>query len=299
MSGRRSGRGGGRGPNPQAKRRLRGRRARRGAFAPTMSKGFESLTFNPPVSMHNPLPQIYYTKFTASGSFYTASGAGTGDYNWSFKLNSINTPFSAVTSGVTWNGITPSTYQMPGVTSLFSPTMYTFFIVTNAQFEMDVTPQSVIDTVVTTLTPSIQAGFPASIATAMARPFTTTQRFASGRTYRQRDYPFKQRFSAWKLVGFSKGVYENDTSGNFVGVYSSSLSDPPTNFPWVLNIETGDNSTLNVALEVSVRITYWVKCYGLRNSELTEQEDMELVQPMVEHDGKQIPLFGRNRYRPQ
>jgi len=124
---------------------------------------------------------------------------------------------------------------------------------------MDIVNQSVNDSVVVCVTPSHTAGSPASIGTAMGRPWTKQMRFASGRTYRLSDYPLKCKMSFWKLVGLPKYLYENDLSGNFAGTYNAS---PPATLPWVVNIETGDNSTLAAPLEISVRITYWVKCYS-------------------------------------
>jgi len=229
----------------------------------------DRLTFAPSLGQHLPMPAIYYTRFTASGSFYTGSGAATGDYNWSFNLNSIAKPFSSVTTGVTWNNLTPSTYECPGATSLLSATMYSTWVVYSAIFEIDVTPQSVTDSVVVTVTPSQTAGIPASVGVAAGRPFTRQATFASGRTYKQRDFPLFQRFSAWKLLGIPKYLYTNDTSGNFVGGVSSGVpTNPPVNLPWVVNCETGDNAVLGFPLEVRVRVTYFVKLYGLESAAL-------------------------------
>lgn len=243
----------------------------------------DRLTFAPSLGQHLPMPAIFYTRFTASGSFYTGSGAATGDYNWSFNLNSIAKPFSSVTTGVTWNNLTPSTYECPGATSLLSATMYSTWVVYSAMFEIDVTPQSVTDSVVVTVTPSQSAGVPASVGVAAGRPFTRQMTFASGRTYKQRDFPLFQRFSAWKLLGIPKYLYTNDTSGNFVGGVSSGVpTNPPVNLPWVVNCETGDNAVLGFPLEVRVRVTYFVKLYGLESAALA------LVQEKPPRRQKQI-----------
>jgi len=231
-----------------------------------------TLHFNPKRSYHLPLPLEFFTKFTASGSFYTGFGAGTGDYNWSFALNTLNTPFSAVTSGVTWNGISVSTFQCPGVTSLFSATMYADFVVYDATLELDIVPQSVADSVVATLTPSLVGGQPSSIGAALSRPFTKQQSFAAGRVYHPNgDYPFIQRMSVSKLQGLKRENILNDTSGNYVGTFSGgSFHNPPSNYPWVLNVETGDNSNLVSALEIRIRITYFTKCFGLQSQSLQD-----------------------------
>jgi len=147
--------------------------------------------------------------------------------------------------------------------------MYSTWVVYSAIFEIDVTPQSVTDSVVVTVTPSQSAGVPASVGVAAGRPFTRQMTFASGRTYKQRDFPLFQRFSAWKLLGIPKYLYTNDTSGNFVGGVSSGVpTNPPVNLPWVVNCETGDNAVLGFPLEVRVRVTYFVKLYGLESAAL-------------------------------
>jgi hypothetical protein len=247
-------------------RRPRNPRPRRRSNVP---QGYQVIHYNPRANLHNPLPEQYFTKFTASGFCYTTFAAGSGDYNWGLKLNSIAAPFATMTTGLTWNNLTPSTYQVPGSGSLISNTMYTQWVVYRALFEIDVVPQSVADSCVATLTPSTALGLPSSVANAMTRPFTVTQRFASGRTYRLQDYPLKLKFSSWQLIGIPQFLYLNDVSGNYVGEVSSSLpTDPPVLQPVTLNIETGDNAILTSPLEISVRVTYWVKLYGLHTAQL-------------------------------
>ncbi len=254
---------------PKPKRSLRRKPTPRQRQASKLSQGYQVLHYNPRANVHNPLPEQFFTKFTASGFCYTTFGAGSGDYNWSLKLNSLAAPFASMTSGVTWNNLTPATFECPGTASLLSATMYTSWTIYDALFEIDITPQSVADSVVCTLTPSAVAGTPSFLAAALSKPFTRTQRFVSGRTYRLQDYPLKLRFSAWQLLGVPKFLYMNDLSGNFVGQVSSGLpTDPPALYPVVINLETGDNANLVSALEISVRVTYWAKLYGLHTAAL-------------------------------
>jgi len=231
-----------------------------------------TLRFAPSMGCHTPLPQVFFTRFTASGSCYTASGAATGDYTWNFKLNSIAKPFQNVTTGLTWNNLTPSTYEMPGVTSLLSTTMYSDYVVYGAMIEVDITPQSVTDSVICTVTPSQSSSSPSSVGAAAGHPFTRQATFASGRTLKQRDFPLFQRFSTWKLLGLPKYLYMNDVSGNFVGGQSSGVpTDPPVTSPWVMNVETGDNAILSQSLELRFRVTYFVRLYGLETALLSSE----------------------------
>lgn len=264
--------------NPFPKRRISKRRPLRRKSKPQPrasrrvqqpSQGYQTLHYNPRANVQNPLPEQFFTKFTASGFCYTSSGAGTGDYNWGLKLNSLAAPFATMTTGLTWNNLTPATFEVPGATSLISNTMYTSWVVYDALFEIDIVPQSVVDSVTATISPSTSLGLPSSVATAMSRPFTRCQRFASGRTYRLRDYPLKLRFSSWQLIGLPKFLYMNDVSGNFVGgVSSGSPTDPPSLQPVTINVETGDNAALSAPLEISVRVTYWAKLYALHIAQL-------------------------------
>jgi len=222
--------------------------------------GADALVYVTRFNKHNPVPLIYVTRFTASGYFYTTSGAGTGDYNWSFKLNSCYQPFFNVTTGITWGNLTPSTYNPAGFSQLLNATFYQSFVVYDTLMEVDITPQSVVDSVICTVTPSTTSGTPATVGAAMAHPFTKQQTFASGRVYKLGDYPLKIRMPPHKFLGIPFRNYLNDTSGNYVGAYDA---DPPNLYPVVVNIETGDNATLSNPLEVRVRMTYWVKIYAL------------------------------------
>lgn len=218
---------------------------------------------------HSPLPQVYFTKFVASGFFFSGSGAGTGDYNWTFNLNGIGAPFSSVTSGVTWNNLAPASYQCAGAPSLINATMYSQHVTYGMLFEFDVTPQSVADSVVVTLTPSLTGNVPATVAAAMARPWTKAMNFASGRVYKLGEYSFRQYIDVAKYLGLPRMLYMNDVSGNFVGGQSAGvITNPPVTIPLTMNVETGDNAVLTNPLEFRVRITYYTKVYGLNNDVL-------------------------------
>ncbi len=209
---------------------------------------------------HNPFPQVYVTRFTASGYFYTSSGAGTGDYNWTFNLNSLRHPFSGVTTGVTWGNLTPSTYNPIGYSTLLSANLYTRSLVYDTLLEIDVTPQSVTDSVSVSVTPSDTPAQPSTLGAALALPLTKQMTFASGRVYRLGDYPLKYRLATHRYLGFPRFIYDNDISGLYSAYYSAA---PDVPYYLVVNLETGDNAILTSPLEIRVRQTFWVKCYTL------------------------------------
>ncbi len=204
----------------------------------------------------------FNTKFTASGFFTVA--AATTSLNIQFKMNSCYHPFSA-SSAVTWNTITIATFQCPGFPTLCSTGVYPEFIVRKVLFEFDFIPQSVADSVIVAGTASGTVGSPATVAAALTHPWTKQMTFASGRQYRLGDYPFKHRISIPLYLGIPNLLYDNDTSGNFVG---SSGGDPPANLPYTVNLATGDLVGLTAALEGRVRVTYFTMLRSLNNEAL-------------------------------
>lgn len=249
-----------------------------------------ALTYSPPLGNHTPLPQAFFTRLTASGSFYTGVGVGTGANTWNFKMNSIAFPFNSVTTGVTWNNLTPALYLAPGSTFLMSATGYQRYIVYSSMIEIDATPQSVTDSIIVTITPSENASVPGSIGLAAGKPFTRQMTFASGRTYRQRDFPMYMRFSPWKLVGLPKYLYMNDTSGNFVGTYSGgTFNNPSSSYSYVVNMATGDFTNYGQAVEVRVRMTYFVKFYGLATEALVLNNAPEQKEELRRPKHREVP----------
>jgi hypothetical protein len=252
-------------------------------------RNVDALQFSPRFTKHLPMPMVFFTRFTASGYFFTSSGAGTGDYLWNFKMNSIFHPFANVTTGVTWGNLSPSTYNPAGFTALLGANIYTQFIVQDALFEMDITPQSVLDSVKVAVTASTTASVPATVGAALDQPFTKSMTFASGRTYRLADYPLKMRIKTSEILGEIPLFYDNDISGNFVG---GPTSDPPASLPIVVNVETGDNAVLTNPLEFSVRVTYWVKLFGLNTGALSEHFSRE-EQRRIRHQVKALDSEAR------
>jgi len=220
---------------------------------------FAVLVSPPRESFHSPLPMTLLTRFTASGYFFTGIGTGTGDYNWTFPLNYCLHPFAAVTTGVTWGGLTPSTYNAIGYDTLLNGSLYTRCLVYDTLLELDIIPQSVTDSVFLTCTPSDQSGAPSSVIGAQPLPFTKQMTFASGRTSRFGDFPFKYRFSGHKLAGLPNTLYDANLA-NFNHFYNGNPGVP---YYLVVNVETGDDSTLTAPLEIRVRQTFWVKLFEM------------------------------------
>jgi hypothetical protein len=207
-----------------------------------------------PRGLHCPLPMRMLTSFTASGYFSLASG--TAAYILPFKLGSPRLPFAgAAPTGVTWNNLTPASFQPPGFAILISSNIYAQGIVLSATVELDVSPQTVQDSIVVTGTPSNVNNAPASVGAAMTRPWTKQQNFASGRVNRTGDFPWRHHIPISKFFGLPPLLYNNDVSGtwNF-----SPSTDPIIGMFYVINFETGDAANLVDSMECRIRITYRV-----------------------------------------
>ncbi len=219
-----------------------------------------------PRGLHNPLPQRLLTTFTASGYFSLASG--TAAYGpLPIKLGSPRLPFAgAAPTGVTWNNLTPATFQPPGFGVLMSSNIYVQGIVLSATIEFDACPQTVQDSMVVAGTPSNQNSTPASVGAALTRPWTKQQNFASGRNYVLGDYPWRQTINIPLFYGIPPLLYNNDQSGNW---NFSPSSDPVLMTYYNLNFETGDAANLADAMECRIRVTYRVLLRDLATETLT------------------------------
>lgn len=235
------------------------------------------LVFHPPRAYSCPLPMIFRTRITASGFCYTGTGTGTGDHIWNLYFNQINQVFSGMVTGLTWNGITPGSYKPAGFDALFKAGMYESCLVEGVLVELDVVNQSIGDSVVVCVTPSSNVSTPATVAAALAQPFTKAMTFSSGRTYRQGDYSFSKYYSMAQYLGMPPYLFNNDISG----FWTMTLTQPsPSNLYYlVLNVETGDDSTFVAPLEIRVRLSYDVKFFELTSGALQDPVHPRVTMP--------------------
>ncbi len=212
------------------------------------------MTIKAPLGQHCPLPMKLRTKFIASGMFSIA--AATSACTLDFVMNTCVLPFATTnTSGaVTWYNLTIGTYYPAGFHQLCTANLYQQFVVESVLFEFDFTPQSVQDSVIVAGTPAQTGGVPSSVAAAMTRPWTKQMTFASGRTYRMGDYPYRHRINIPQYLGIPPFLMDNDFTTTFNGEPTAS---PTITLPYVVNVSTGDVVGLTVALECRVRVTYF------------------------------------------
>lgn len=222
-----------------------------------------TLVFRPGRLYNLPFPMIYKTFLTGQGFCYTGSGAGTGDYLWSVPLNYSRFPFAGMTTGLTWNNLTPASYNCVGFSTLLNGNMYFNYSVEAATLFLDVNPQSVGDNVACTISPSTSSSIPGSVASALTLPWTKQLTAASGKTFRLGDFPLRAHYQVHELIGCTKSGYDNDLSQVYTATYNTSPSKP---YYFVINIETGDNAILGSALEVKIKVVYHVKLWELNTA---------------------------------
>lgn len=203
---------------------------------------------------HSPLPAVYYTKFTACGTCYSGSGAGTGDLRLNIKMNSIYRPFASAVTGVTYSDITGATYNATGYSSLIGTTMYTTSLVYAAKIELDVIPYET-EMIIAAVTASDAIDVPSSMGAALGKGMTKQQSFTAGRPGKS-EYPLKFYVPCNKLIGVNRVIWMNDIGANFAGGVNT---DPPVLLYFVCNIASVDNAQFGEPVGIRFRVTYYTK----------------------------------------
>lgn len=240
---------------PKNTKRKRRFRRRKGKVDKTGVR-HDTVLYHARGQQHSPLPAVYLAKFVASGSCYTASGAGTGDVRLNIRMNSLYRPFASAVTGVTYNDITAATYNATGYSTLVSATMYTTFLVYAAKIEFDVVSQSLLDPIMVTITASNAIDTPSTSGAAQGQGWTKQQMFQNGRMSQLGDYPMKLFCPCYRLIGVDKRIWMNDIGANFAGGINST---PPVLLWFVVNISTPDNTVFDQPVSLRFRVTYYAK----------------------------------------
>lgn len=263
----------------KGKRRIR--KSKRRIFKKkVMKKGHRAakkdrMMFNPRLG-GLPFPSTYLTKMVSTVAGYTTSGVGSGTYHWFIKMNSIYQPF-ALASGLLNVTLLPAfstTSQPTGFNTLFpnASNLYTRFRVVGSKCDVQITPQSIQDSVEATLTPSTNSADPGNLMIAYGQRLTKSAEFNGYREtlvtnlvtgVKSKARSLSSYCTMHQLYGVAKKAIDYDLSGQFTGTYTG---DPPVTATWVINVNTGDNTVLNSPLEVKITMVYYVLCYGLSNA---------------------------------
>lgn len=224
----------------------------------------ETLTYMPAFSQQ-PFPSRYKTKVHCSCYGSIASGAGSGDAHFAFPLNSPLFPFND-SAAVTWNNITPATYNPTGFSALCNTNLYKAYRVYGSSITINCTPQSVTDSVLCSLTPSSSQTNPTNVTISLDQPHSRNALFSSGRSIGKRN-DLTNYIPVHKFYGVTPRAIQDDLSGEFIGGVGAN----PTNLLWwVVNLETPDNSVFTQPLELEVRMCYYIEFFADVNATMIQ-----------------------------
>lgn len=203
----------------------------------------------------SPFPRRYRTKFNASIYGYVAAGSTSGHF--SVNLNSAYLPFAAGS----WPNALPAiaTLQPAGYSSVVNQTLYQNVRVYGSKLLVEFLPQALTDTVQVTLTPSVSAATPTSVANAMAQPYNKQLLMSSSKMNSRTGSFISNYMSQSKLLGVNKKAIEYDLSGAYTHLYNA---DPTNTFSWVVNLTTPDAVALATNLEYRVKLVIYCELYN-------------------------------------
>lgn len=213
-----------------------------------------------PSGTNSPLPPRYRCKFITNVYGYTSLGVGSGAYSFAVKLNSPRLPMASgfLGTGITWVNIATGTLNPTGLTTLLNANYYTRYRVYSSQCAIDLIPQSIQDSVVATVSPILNNVF-ATTADAIKQPFTKSYDFVNARNPPSK-YGLKNYITQHGFVGVRKQAIEDDLSQSYVGYYNA---DPQNLLLWNITMSTIDNTILNNALELRLRLVHYVELFGI------------------------------------
>jgi len=147
--------------------------------------------------------------------------------------------------------------------------LYSSFRVYGSKIQVEFSPQTPIDTIECTITPSESVGSPANVSVAMAQPLTKSAFFNVYRdegTGRSKNV-LTNSCTQHKLLGVTKSAIENDLSGNYEG---SALANPIKLQYWIINIATPSQVILTQPIEYRVSMTYHVELWSDNSGNLVQ-----------------------------
>lgn len=203
----------------------------------------------------NPFPRRYRTKLHSNFYGFIASGSATGRYY--VQLNSVFIPWG----GGGWpNPSTPLTTTTPaGYDLLLNGQLYNQCRVFGCKLLVEFLPQALTDTVQCTVTPSLSASVPTSVATALPQPYTKSLLMSSSKMNSRNGSAISHYMSVAKLIGVKPQALEYDLSGQYTHAYNG---DPATPLYFVVNWATPDAVNLATNLEYRVKATWYIECWN-------------------------------------
>lgn len=210
-----------------------------------------------------PFPSRYRTKLTSNNYGVTAQGGVSGQCRFNFPLNYVFLPFNGTPSNTfTWNGLGIATQNPIGLTTLCNTNFYRNFRVIASKIIVTATPQSPQDSIICTITPSVNTGLPVNAANALSDQWTKQAVFCSGQQASGQAYKNKlsNSITQHKFLGIRRQAIEDDLSLSYTGDFAPTA--PLKLLYWIVNIVTEDNAAFTLGVEIKFRVEYDVEFYN-------------------------------------
>lgn len=213
----------------------------------------------------NPYPRRYITKVHSSvyGAFPPGSPVGNFSVNVIGKLPYAG---SGLPSGTVPN---VSTLGATGFNNMCNASFYRFYKVTGWKITIEFLPQTLGDSVIASLTPSLLSTLPANTQTALTQPFTKKGNFSSSKsnTNSKRGNAITMSMKCHDFLGVNKMIYDNALDTNFSAQYNLTPLRP---IFVVGNWQTLDNVILQSNLEYRLDLTQYIQFYEQDTANLNQ-----------------------------
>jgi len=181
------------------------------------------------------------------------------------QLNNIDTPFDTGLNAWTGSGLSVTTTQPTGLSSIFSTRCYQRFRVFAAKTSVRFQPGNLLDQpqcVIIPLTPdTVYLGD--TYYSVMSQPYAKTTSWTASNN----KHWLSNKISVSKLMGCSSLALKDDLSGNFYGTLASS---PAQSCYWRYYISDQSGNLFSNAVGYQVRNEYWVEFWDLAAGHLYE-----------------------------
>lgn len=224
--------------------------------------GPNSICYMSPRQM--PFPNRYRCKFTTSitGQMPTATMM---PQQFTATLNDAALPFF----GGNWPNALPAinTLNPTGFTALANPSLYQNVRVYGSKISVEFLPSALVDILQVCVTPSDSASVPATVATAMAQPYTKQHFMSSSKQNTARGNGISNYISVHKFIGVTASALQNDLSGNYISTYNG---DPNMPLFWVVNLTTPNNVATTSVIDFRCTIIHYVELFNATTAAFPE-----------------------------
>jgi len=171
------------------------------------------------------------------------------------RLNSLNTPWA----GGGWVGALPAiaTLNPISFTALCNQFLYQNYRVLGSRISFQMAPETALDVMFVTITPSDVASLPASTQTAIGQPYTRSKMISA--TAPVSSQTVVNKMSVSTLNGIRPEAVLDDVSGAFFGTYTTPPLDGEY---WNVNFVPADGTVTSGPVSYVAQIQYDVEFFA-------------------------------------